>query len=195
MASTSSDRTSPGPINRLAAFILRRLGWKLIHNPPPAPSSVIIAAPHTSVIDMIMTGLYLLAINERCYWPGPSLLFGVPFRRVVASHGELTMEIGEGRGHTNRLVNLLRSKERVNLLLVPEGTFFYVPRWHSGFYHITREANVPLVLAYTDYRKREIGMGEWFYPGADKKAVIARLRNFYADKTPLFPSRAGPIRF
>lgn len=195
MTSITSEGTTPGLINRFAAFILRKLGWKIVLNRPPSPNFVVIAAPHTSLIDVLLTGLYLLAINGRCHWPGPSLLFGKPFRRVVASHGEYTMEIAEGRGHTNRLVNKLRTEENFHLMLVPEGTFFYVPRWHSGFYHIAREANVPLVLAFTDYRRREIGLGDWFYPGADKDAVIARLQDFYADKTPLFPSRAGPIRF
>ena len=58
-----------------------------------------------------------------------------------------------------QMVEELRKRAELVLLLAPEGTRKKVTRWKTGFYHIARGAGVPLVLAFLDYARKEGGIG------------------------------------
>jgi hypothetical protein len=61
------------------------------------------------------------------------------------------------------------------LAIAPEGTRRRTEHWKSGFYHLAREARVPLALGYIDYPKREIGVGAYVELTGDLDADMARL--------------------
>ena len=63
-----------------------------------------------------------------------------------------------------------RAREQLMLVVPAEGTRAYVSHWKSGFYHIARAANVPIVLGYLDYARRRGGFG----PSIDATGDVAR---------------------
>ncbi len=48
------------------------------------------------------------------------------------------------------------------LAVTPEGTRKRVNDWKKGFYFIALKANVPIVVAYFDYKKKEAVMKGFF---------------------------------
>jgi 1-acyl-sn-glycerol-3-phosphate acyltransferase len=76
----------------------------------------------------------------------------------------------------------------------PSGTRSRAPHWKSGFYHIARAADVPIVCAFLDYRRKVGGIGPVFTPTGDVVADMEPVRAFYAGVTARYPDRTTPVR-
>ena len=57
------------------------------------------------------------------------------------------------------MVEIFSNNEYFALVIPPEGTRTKPPHWKTGYYHIAREANVPIRLGILNYGKREVGIG------------------------------------
>ena len=75
------------------------------------------------------------------------------------------------------------------MLVTPEGTRQYTPEWKTGFYRVAEGANVPILLGFLDYQKKEAGVGPTIYPSGDIEADIARMKDFYRTVTGRYPER------
>ncbi len=73
------------------------------------------------------------------------------------------------------------------MMVTPEGTRKYVPRWKTGFYRVAQEADVPIILGYLDYKKKHAGVGPVFYPTGDYNEDLPKIMDFYRDKTGKYP--------
>ena len=80
------------------------------------------------------------------------------------------------------------------MLITPEGTRARAEHWKSGFYHMAREAGVPIVLGLLDYKKKEGGLFDAVQPTGDMSADMDKIRAFYRDATGKYPEDFGPIR-
>jgi len=58
-----------------------------------------------------------------------------------------------------------------------------------GFYHIAVHANVPILMAYIDYKKKVAGVSEPFYPTGDVEKDMKVFEDFYRDKTAKHPKQ------
>ena len=79
------------------------------------------------------------------------------------------------------------------ICLAPEGTRKKTAYWRSGFYYIALGANVPIALAYLDYRKKVGGVGSWLLPSGDIQSDLATIREFYMDVSGKFPHQQGEV--
>jgi 1-acyl-sn-glycerol-3-phosphate acyltransferase len=55
--------------------------------------------------------------------------------------------------------SLFNEHDKFVLLVPAEGRRKKVDRWKTGFYHIARNAKVPVSLGYLDYKKKIAGVG------------------------------------
>jgi 1-acyl-sn-glycerol-3-phosphate acyltransferase len=62
----------------------------------------------------------------------------------------------------------------------PEGTRSNTRYWKTGFYYIALGAQVPIVLAYMDYKKKISGLGPVFQPTGNIDADMLAIKTFYA---------------
>ncbi|MCC8154708.1 MAG: acyltransferase, partial [Tannerellaceae bacterium] len=63
------------------------------------------------------------------------------------------------------------------------------PEWKKGFYYIAYQSRVPIMMAYIDYGKKEIGIKGLFYPTGDVEADISKIRTYYQDVTARHPKQ------
>jgi 1-acyl-sn-glycerol-3-phosphate acyltransferase len=75
-----------------------------------------------------------------------------------------------------------------------EGTRGHGLHWKSGFYHIARAAQVPVVLGFLDYVKRTGGFGPMLVPTGEVASDMDVPRGFYAGIAGKFPALASPVR-
>jgi 1-acyl-sn-glycerol-3-phosphate acyltransferase len=78
-------------------------------------------------------------------------------------------------------------RDRMILVIAPEGTRSQTPYWKSGFYWVARAANVPIALGYLDYARRRGGISEPFMPSESLNDDVKRIRDFYARVTAKYP--------
>ena len=182
-------------LKQIAKVILKTSGWELVGEVPCLDKAVYIAAPHTSNWDgfWLLVGKTVLDLEAR--FLAKHTLFWWPLSPILSWFGAIPIDRSRDAGVVEQLVDLLRTSDRLNLALAPEGTRKWTPHWKSGFYHIAIEAEVPIVLAFIDYKNKRMGIGETFRPSGDQDHDLEHLRNFYASCTPCRPENMGPITF
>lgn len=183
------NRFFSGLLYRAGKMILRLGGWKVVGEVPDIPKFVAIAAPHTSNWDfplfMSIVGVFRLRVR----FLGKHTLFKGPLGWLFYWLGGIPVERegGDVADVVTRATEAFASRDELILGLAPEGTRSKVTKWKSGFYRIAVAAEVPIVLAFVDSRKREIGIGSVFRPTGDMAADMATIQAFYAQKTGVKP--------
>ena len=165
----------------------RKDGWTLVGDDlQNHPRSVVIAAPHTSNWDMVysLAAFGLLDLPVRFTIKKEWLRF--PFRSSLEGVGAIAIDRtprqpGEKRpSAVEAMVRLFEENPGpLALMITPEGTRSLRTRWKSGFYHVALGAEVPILLGYLDYAKREAGVGRIVHPTGDFDADMRIISEFY----------------
>jgi 1-acyl-sn-glycerol-3-phosphate acyltransferase len=178
----------------LARWFLRLTGWQPEGVRPASPTCVLIAAPHTSNWDLAYLLAFAAHFDVRISWMGKHALFRPPFGWLMRLTGGIAIDRRMPGGMVEQAAQRLKSAEKLMLVVPAEGTRAYVSCWKSGFYHIARAANVPIVLGYLDYARRRGGFGPSIDATGEIGADMDRIRDFYADKAAKFPEDFGDVR-
>jgi hypothetical protein len=128
-------------------------------------------------------------------WVGKDTLFRWPLGALFRALGGIPVDRSGRTGVIAQLSAELARRESLLLVIAPEGTRARTDHWRTGFYHLALSAGVPLGLGFIDFKRRRLGITEWVQLSGDPERDLARLRDFYADKTALRPEQAGEIRF
>ena len=81
------------------------------------------------------------------------------------------------------------------LVMAPEGTRSLTGGWKSGFYRIALAAQVPVGLAFIDYRRREAGVLTYLALSGDPQTDINAIARHYHDRQGKRPELASPVRW
>jgi len=165
---------------RLARWIVARAGWKLAGEFPDVPRLVLIAAPHSSWWDGVWGLLVKTAIGADVSFMAKRELFVGPLGWLLRRLGGVPIERSATHGVVEQMSERLRTQPKLWVGIAPEGTRKRVTKWKSGFWHIARNAGVPILPVYFHYPERTIGVGSPFDTSDDMQADLARLRAFYA---------------
>jgi len=178
----------------LARAFLKLTGWKAL-GPRPIPNRyVLIAAPHTSNWDLPYLLAFAWLYRIRISWMGKHQLFRPPFGWLMRALGGVPVRRDASGNLLAQMAKGIDEAERICLVVPAEGTRSYVPHWKSGFYHIARTANVPIVPSYLDYSRRIGGFGPAILPTDDLGGDMEEIRSFYADKKGRYPELFGEVR-
>lgn len=171
--------------------MLAMLGWKIENkiNPQDVHSCVLVCAPHTSNWDFFYTLLafWKMEIPMKFFikddWTKP--WYGC----ITNALGGIGVDRSKRNNLTDYAAALLKNKaERLYLVNSPEATRSYAQKWKKGFYHIALKGEVPIALAFCDYKQKTAGIGEIIDPtqhSYPETLKIAQL--FYTDKTGKYP--------
>lgn len=166
-------------------LLLKLTGWKIENTlPPDLKKCIVLAAPHTSNWDFYyaMAFLSILKINSRYTIKKEWMQF--PFSLITKPLGGIAIDrsprhLGEKRRSLiDVMVELFNNNKELVIIITPEGTRSKVDKWKAGFYHIALKANVPIVLGYIDYAKKQAGTGMIIYPG-NYEEDMRTIMNFY----------------
>jgi 1-acyl-sn-glycerol-3-phosphate acyltransferase len=168
---------------------LRWRGWKVEGAlQPDAARSVVIAAPHTSNWDLPYTLMAAFALGMHVRWMGKASLFRGPFGVPMRWLGGIAVDRSRSTGLVAASAAALAEPGGPwQLVVPPEGTRGRTRHWKTGFWHIAREARVPIVLAYLDFGRKACGLGPVLVPGDDVEADLAIVKAFYAPMKGLRP--------
>jgi 1-acyl-sn-glycerol-3-phosphate acyltransferase len=182
-------------LQRIARLILRLCGWEAVGDVPALDKAVFVAAPHTSNWDGVWMLVYKVAIKVDVRFLAKHTLFWWPLGNVLSALGAMPINRSAAQDTVNELVETFAAKDQLFLALAPEGTRRWQPYWKTGFYQIAKSANVPVVLAFIDYKNKKLGVGITLPDGQTMEQDLAMIRDFYAQFTARNPERRGPVAF
>jgi 1-acyl-sn-glycerol-3-phosphate acyltransferase len=184
---------------RSARWLLAIFGWKVQFDGLPGPRGIAIVYPHTSNWDFVIGLLAKWSLGLPIRWVGKESLFrgftGATLGRLMRLWGGRPVERHQASGAVEQLAHLMLSEPWFWLGLSPEGTRKRTEHLRSGFYHLALKLDLPVGLAYIDYRRREIGVTRFVHMSGDQARDLELLRAFYADKVGRHPELASTIAF
>ena len=180
----------------LAKTSLRLAGWQFEGGLPPEKKYVALAVPHTSNWDGLLLVALLQSVGLDMEWMIKDGWVKGPLGPVLRRLGAVGIDRAHHTNVVEQMVAELRRRDRFVLGIPPEGTRSRADHWKSGFYHIARGAEVPVVPGYLDYGRRRAGLGPAITLSGDVRADMDRIRAFYAamKPVPFAPGSFGPIR-
>ena len=176
----------------LSGAILRMLGWQIAGQLPDVPRFVLIGAPHTSNLDFFIAALTMAALGIDVRFVMKHTPFVGPVGWFLRWFGGIPLDRDRSVGFVTQMVNEFGTRDQLLLGLMPEGTRGKggaVKVWRSGFYHIAREAGVPIVLVAFDYGSRCIRIGPAVAPGESYEADLPLFQSHFAGVVGRNPER------
>lgn len=189
-----SRRPAPtrGLRHHIAGFFLRLGGWTPTGDPPALDKYIIVAAPHTWWWD----GFWMMAF---AWWWGIQIKWLVkssaawgPFGWFLRSVGAIPVNRSAPQGLVGVLCREFAAQSALIVSIPAEGTRARRPYWKSGFYHLARQAKVPICLSLLDYGSGRGGFGPCFVPTGDVRADMDLVRDFYREAKGKIPDRFTP---
>ena len=172
------------PRNRFIEWVgrtvLRLGGWGMAGEFPDLPKFVLIAAPHSSNWDGLWGFAVKLGMGMKLSILGKDALIKAPLiGRLAKWQGVIGVDRAAAHGVVEQAAMAIRKADRMWFTIAPEGTRKWVDRWKPGFWHIARNAGVPVVPAYFDYATKTLGIGPPFELTNDMHADLARIQRWY----------------
>ncbi len=184
--------------SRLARWLLRCAGWRVVFDGLPAMQGVVVAYPHTSNWDFVVAMMAKWSIGVPVHFWAKDSLFGIPlFGRWLTWLGGVAVARTAPAGVVGQAVALLEQHRQDGrffwLGLAPEGTRKATPGWRSGFYRTVLQAGVPLGLAQLDYGRRQVVVSRFIQLSGDEAADMARIAASYQGVRGCVPANAAPV--
>lgn len=171
----------------MSKALLRLAGWKLGGLVEDVPKCVICVAPHTSNWDFVIGKLLYTSIGRNAGFLMKKEWFFFPFGPFFRWLGGVPVDRSRRTSVTDQIAEQFNRHEAFQIAITPEGTRKRVEEWKKGFYYIAQKANVPILIAYFDYKKKEAGFKGIFYPTGDAEKDIREIRTYYKDVTACHP--------
>ena len=178
---------------RFAQWLLTRLGWQLEGARPEHERYVLIAAPHTSNWDFAYMLVFAAAFDIKVTWMAKHSLFFPPVGWIMRAMGGMPIVRHERGNVVDGMVEAFKTAAQLVLVVPTEGTRERTDHWKSGFYHIARQAGVPIVPSFLDFGRKRGGFGPAMETTDDVRADMQYFRDFYAGMEGKFPQLFGPV--
>jgi len=176
----------------LSRWLLNTWGWKVTGRYPyEVPKLVICVAPHTSNWDFPVGVLVNSGQRLNANYVGKSSLFRWPLGYFMRWLGGVPVERSKpGSNFVAATVEAFAREPRLHLVIAPEGTRNKVDRFKTGFYHIARLAEVPIVLCTFNWQTRTVHFDEnLFYPSGNEQKDMEYLWHYYKGVPGYVPSK------
>lgn len=162
--------------------------------PNDVKKAIIIFAPHTSNWDAIYGLSFLLIKKIPFIFTAKKDLMFFPLNILLKYLGAIFIDrtnILKKTGQTavDLIIKKVKTKDRIYVLLEPEGTRSYAPNWKMGFHKLAISLDVPIILGYIDYEKRELGIGGVYRATSDTEKDLNYLKSFYRKVKGKYPEQ------
>ncbi|MCH8534519.1 MAG: 1-acyl-sn-glycerol-3-phosphate acyltransferase [Flavobacteriaceae bacterium] len=164
-----------------ARFIFEKiLGWKLIGGfDATILKSIVVVAPHTSWHDFYIGALARSILAIEINYVGKKELFKPPFGWYFKWMGGAPIDRSKNNNTVDEIVKVFEEKKVFRLAIAPEGTRKKVKNWKSGFYHIAKKANIPVIPVAFDYKLKQVVIHEPFKVLENAQSTMEYLKRHY----------------
>ena len=143
-------------LQKICSFIIFTiLGWKVEGHPPTEERKVILTGlPHTSNWDFPIAWLAVTAMGLNMNIFVKDIYNTWPLNYLCKFFGVLPVNRRKSTGFVDAIAEQYASADTLRAVIAPEGTRKFTPKLKSGYYYIAKAANVPIVVAGPDYKRK-----------------------------------------
>ncbi|WP_324828643.1 1-acyl-sn-glycerol-3-phosphate acyltransferase [Qipengyuania zhejiangensis] len=171
-------------VRRIIIWVYHAKGWTLDGGLPDIPKFVIAGAPHSSNWDFVFfTG----ATAEEGVEPnfmGKHTLFKGIMKNFMYDMGGIPIDRTKRANYVEQVADEFARRDKLALVIAAEGTRTTDGSWKSGFYHIARAANVPIVPAWVCNERNILGFGPPIMPTDNYGETLLEIARFMRSKLP-----------
>jgi len=173
----------------LSNLTMRMFGWRVEGKAPNLPKYIIIGAPHTSNWDFVLFLGIVFRLGISVRYMGKAELFNNPFGWFFYWCGGIPVDRKKSVGLVEQMVEACNKSEKFMLVIAPEGTRYHFNEWKRGFYHIAKNAGIPIMMVKVDGIQKVAHVGEIFQPGEDIEADMKAIQESFNGMTGINPRK------
>ena len=168
----------------LSKFIyFQILGWKVKGNinfsTDKLKKCIIIPVPHTSWHDFYIGVLLRSVSSVNTKFLAKKELFFFPLSIILKWLNFVPVDRFKKGNKVDKIVSIFNKNSEFRIGLAPEGTRAKVDKLRTGFYHIAKQANVPIIMVTLDYTNKVNTISEPFYPTNDIDKDFIFIKSFF----------------
>lgn len=175
--------------------LLKVFRWSFQGPVPKESKFMVIAAPHTSNWDAVYGLTAILALGFKVSFLGKDSIFVGPLGVLLRAMGGIPVDRFSSNKIVDQMADLYKERASFALAMAPEGTRKRGKTWRTGFYHIARQAGVPVLCAALDYKKRQIVFSEPMPTSEDMHKDFAAYEAFFSQAQARYPKDYTPASF
>ena len=149
---------------------------------------VIVGFEHTSMMDAVLSIALFQIYDIKIHTLIKKELFKGPFKPLLDAVGGIPVDRKSSKDIVSQMVEHFAKNDKFNLVIAPEATRAKNGEERrpirTGFWHIAKAANVPIVLMYADSKNKRGGILGKIYP-TEINHDLALLKQLYKDKVGL----------
>lgn len=135
-------------------------GWTLIGEIPKVKKALVFSYPHTSYWDGFYSILISYALNGYLIFKSDA----DSWVYMVANYlGHITVDRNKESNQTQIISDIIDKKEKIWLMISPEGSCKKMKYLRTGFYYIALKSNIPIICANYNYYKSEYQFSKPIY--------------------------------
>ncbi|MEA3463104.1 MAG: glycerol acyltransferase [Bacteroidota bacterium] len=159
--------------------VLSKLGWKIVGEFPDVRKSIVIFAPHTAHIDAFYGKLGFNELGIKYLFLSKKELFFFPMNLAMKKFGSMAVRGVKGKNAIYQVAEILNQTDELHVVISPEGRISKVKDWNKGFYYMALKAQVPIVVTYLDYEKKQMGIRGTIHNLSSYNELIMQINDMY----------------
>lgn len=170
---------------KFCAFLLRKLGWTVIGGVAKDKTAVLLAVPHTSILDFPICYLYYTSLGATPHALVKKELFFWPLGCLLKKMGAIPLDrknpIATIKGTIDEMKN---SGEVFHLAIAPEGTRKPVSKWKTGYHTFAKALDCPVYLGIIDWQAKRIGYTDQYPLTDNAQKDTEGIKEYYRNLNP-----------
>ncbi|OTG71620.1 acyltransferase [Acinetobacter sp. ANC 4169] len=164
-------------------------GWNYHVEPDVLENKqVIVGFEHTSMMDAVLSLALFQIYDMKIHTLIKKELFKGPMKPLLEAIGGIAVDRKSNKDIVSLMVEHFQQNEKFNLVIAPEATRAKTGETRrpirTGFWHIAKAANVPIVLMYANSQTKQGGILGKIYP-TEINHDLALLKQLYKEKVGL----------
>jgi len=160
-------------------IFFKLLKWEMQGHFPTLPKYIVAVVPHTSWVDFFL-GLLVRSISgESINFVGKKELFTPLTGWFFRSLGGAPIDRSGNKGSVESLAEVFDAYQKFRIALAPEGTRKKVKKLRTGYYHIAKRLQIPIVPVAFDYTNKKVVVHTNFYTTDNETRDLKALENLF----------------
>ena len=149
---------------------------------------VIVGFEHTSMMDAVLSLALFQIYDIKIHTLIKKELFKGPLKPLLEAIGGIAVDRKANKDIVTQMVEHFEQNEKFNLVIAPEATRARNGEARrpirTGFWHIAKAANVPIILMYANSNTKQGGIFGKIYP-TDLASDLALMKKLYKENVGL----------